>query len=72
VQRACEEWSRWSPDESIDDSELGGGSRADRIRWFRARLAQWAKDQHGTWRAAGEALACDEKTLRKDAILVKQ
>lgn len=34
------------------------------------RLAQWAKEQHGTWAAAAEALGCDEKTLRQDAALV--
>ena len=47
-------------------SELGEGTRAARIRWFRDQLAKWAKERYGTWAAAAKALGCDEKTLRLD------
>lgn len=46
---------------------FGTGTRQERLRWFRGRLALWAKAHHGTWRAAAEALGCDERTLREDA-----
>lgn len=45
----------------------GEGSRRDRIRHFQRGLAQWAKEQHGTWSRAAKALGCDERTLREDA-----
>lgn len=69
VERAVEEWSEWTPGTLPVEAEFGSGSRADRIKWFKARLALWAKDVHETWTAAGEALRCDEKTLRQDAAL---
>ncbi len=72
VRWAHEEWSRWTLDDGVDDPSFGSGTRNDRVRWFRARLAQWAKEQHGTWSAAGDALGCDEKTLRQDAALLDQ
>jgi len=71
VADALREWSRWASDTAAPDTEFGGGSRNERIKWFRARLALWAKEQHGTWTAAGEALGCDEKTLRQDAALLE-
>ena len=62
---ALHEWALWASGEL--DSPLGEGSRDARIRWFRRRLAHWAKERHGTWAKAAKALACDEKTLRTDA-----
>ena len=72
VDRAVEEWSQWTSGTAPMDAEFGTGSRNDRIKWFRARLALWAKDVHETWTAAGEALGCDEKTLRQDAALLDE
>jgi transcriptional regulator with AAA-type ATPase domain len=72
VDRAVEEWSQWTSSTAPLDAEFGSGSRNDRIKWFRARLALWAKDIHETWTAAGEALGCDEKTLRQDATLLDE
>ena len=72
VNRAVEEWSQWTSSTAPLDAEFGSGSRNDRIKWFRARLALWAKDVHETWTAAGEALGCDEKTLRQDAALLDE
>ncbi len=72
VDQAVEEWSRWTSSTAPVDTEFGSGSRNDRIKWFRARLALWAKDVHETWTAAGEALGCDEKTLRQDAALLDE
>ncbi|MCA9560233.1 MAG: sigma-54-dependent Fis family transcriptional regulator [Myxococcales bacterium] len=70
IRAALAEWQRFTSSSAPVTGDYGEGSRTDRIRWFRARLAQWAKDQHGTWSAAAEALGCDEKTLRQDAALV--
>lgn len=70
AERAIEEWAQWTSDAVSADSEFGYGSRSDRIRWFRARLANRAKEMHGTWKAAADALHCDEKTLRHDAALL--
>ncbi len=72
VNRAVEEWSQWTSSTAPLDAEFGSGSRNDSIKWFRARLALWAKDVHETWTAAGEALGCDEKTLRQDAALLDE
>jgi DNA-binding NtrC family response regulator len=72
VDRAVEEWSQWTSSIAPLDAEFGSGSRNDRIKWFRARLALWAKDTHETWTAAGKALGCDEKTLRQDATLLDE
>ena len=69
VEAASEEWSRWAPKSAADAGPLGSGSRDERIRSFRGRLARWAKGQYGTWDRAGEALGCNEKTLRQDAAL---
>lgn len=65
LRSALREWERMSEPTPATKS-LGEGSRADRVRWFRHQLAQWAKQQHGTWAAAAAALGCDEKTLRQD------
>lgn len=67
VRTALREWERWTAEASPVTGEFGGGPRSERVRWFRGRLAEWAKDKYGTWAAAAEALACDEKTLRDDA-----
>lgn len=64
---ALREWERWSTAPVDSNSHFGKGTRTERIRWFRQELAQWAKEQHGTWAAAATALGCDEKTLRQDA-----
>ncbi|MEO0605910.1 MAG: sigma 54-interacting transcriptional regulator [Myxococcota bacterium] len=69
IRTALSEWHRFTPDPTLVGGGYGKGTRTDRIRWFRAGLAQWAKEQHGTWAAAAEALGCDEKTLRQDAVL---
>lgn len=45
----------------------GRGTRRERIREFQRGLARSAKDLHGTWARAAEALGCDERTLRDDA-----
>jgi DNA-binding NtrC family response regulator len=66
LRSALREWERWSAPAPAS-TNFGEGSRTDRIRWFRQKLAQWAKSQHGTWAAAAAALGCDEKTLRQDA-----
>jgi transcriptional regulator with AAA-type ATPase domain len=67
---ALREWADWTTATPPEDGAFGQGSRSERIRWFRARLAQWAKEKHGTWATAASALGCDEKTLRQDATLV--
>ena len=69
LSAALREWDRPTACTRTQEQGLGQGSRVDRVRWFRARLARWAKDQHGTWAAAAAALACDEKTIRQDAAL---
>lgn len=66
IARAVEEWLRFTSTNEPGISELGEGTRAARIRWFRDRLAKWAKARYGTWAAAAKALECDEKTLRLD------
>lgn len=66
VSAALAEWLRLTSTQDSDNSEFGEGTRAARIRWFRDRLAKWAKERHGTWSAAARALGCDEKTLRLD------
>lgn len=67
VSAALREWDSFAACAHTQEPGLGHGSRVDRVRWFRARLARWAKDQHGTWAAAAAALTCDEKTIRQDA-----
>jgi DNA-binding NtrC family response regulator len=67
LRSALREWERWSAAPIASNGHFGEGTRTERIRWFRQRLAQWAKEQHGTWAAAAAALGCDEKTLRQDA-----
>lgn len=66
TENALAEWQRHSVT-STTDAAFGDGSRSERLKWFRARLAGWAKKQYGTWAAAAKALGCDEKTLRQDA-----
>lgn len=67
LRSALHEWERWSAAPIASNGHFGEGTRTERIRWFRQQLAQWAKEQHGTWAAAAAALGCDEKTLRQDA-----
>ncbi len=71
IRMALGEWQRLSSTPVPENDGFGEGSRMDRIRWFRGRLAHWAKEQHGTWAAAAAALACDEKTVRMDAASVE-
>jgi len=66
LSSALGEWERFANVEPGTNS-LGAGSRDERIRQFRGRLAKWAKEKYGTWAAAAASLECDEKTLRKDA-----
>lgn len=66
LRDALREWATQMPTTNERNTQLGKGSRAERIRRFRQQLAQWAKEQHGTWSAAAAALECDEKTLRQD------
>lgn len=66
VRSALNEWMRFTSTSEPEFKDLGDGSRATRIRWFRGRLANWAKERYGTWSAAAKALDCDEKTLRLD------
>jgi len=72
IAQAIHEWSQWTSNSAAaaDTTDFGSGSRTQRLKWFRARLALWAKEQYGTWTAAGEALGCDEKTLRQDAAMI--
>lgn len=71
LESALQEWSHWTSS-TILDSTFGNGSRSERTKWFRARLAQWAKETYSTWVAAGEALDCDEKTLRQDVVFLRR
>lgn len=66
LDRALDEWLNSI---SVDIPQIAGygeGSRKERMHWFRRRLAEWAKQQYGTWGRAAKALECDEKTLRED------
>ena len=67
IAEALSEWTQWTAATPPDGNIFGAGTRRDRIRWFQARLARWAKEQYGTWASAAAALGCDEKTLRQDA-----
>ena len=70
IGAALEEWAARSPNAPREsEGVLGTGSRQERIRHFRHRLARWAKGRYGTWQNAAQALGCDEKTLRQDAAL---
>jgi DNA-binding NtrC family response regulator len=64
---AVQEWGAFDTPADNAEPEFGQGTRQQHIRRFCRRLARWAKNQHGTWDAAAEALGCDEKTLRSDA-----
>ena len=66
IGSALNEWLRFTRTNEPEISELGEGTRAARMRWFRDQLAKWAKERYGTWAAAAKALGCDEKTLRLD------
>ncbi len=66
IRTALDEWQQATIQSSEKEMGFGHGSRRDRTRWFRARLAQWAKEKYGTWAAAAKALECDNKTLRHD------
>ncbi len=67
LEAALREWQQSDANNDLKNAGLGEGSRKARIRYFQARLAQWAKGQYGTWKSAAAALECDEKTLREDA-----
>ena len=67
IAAALSEWVEWTGATPPDVDVFGAGTRSERVLWFRARLAKWAKAQYGTWMAAADALGCDEKTLRQDA-----
>jgi len=71
IREALIQWERFTLTPEHESSAHGEGSRTERIHWFRARLARWAKEQYGTWAAAADALGCDEKTLRQDSIYGK-
>lgn len=70
LDSALNEWVRFTTTNAPEISELGEGTRAARIHWFRDRLAKWAKERYGTWAAAAKVLGCDEKTLRLDLATV--
>ncbi|WP_379866454.1 sigma-54-dependent transcriptional regulator [Marinobacter sp. M5B] len=67
IDDAIGEWSRQEDSLSSETIFLGSGTRFERLRWFRKKLATWAIEQYGSWTAASEALDCDRKTLQKDA-----
>jgi transcriptional regulator with GAF, ATPase, and Fis domain len=73
IQAALQEWEKWGkeaglkdPVQIAQDAAFGHGTRDARLHQFRARLANWAKGQYGTWKQAAKVLGCDEKTLRED------
>ncbi|KAF0178552.1 MAG: type 4 fimbriae expression regulatory protein pilR [Limisphaerales bacterium] len=68
VGRALAEWRSLGSPSAPTNAEFGSGSRQQRIKEFSASLARWAKERHGTWTAAAQALECDERTLRKDGV----
>lgn len=68
LTKALQEWRAFDAPVAAGEDQFGTGTRQQRIRHFCHRLARWAKDQHGTWNAAANALACDEKTLRNDGL----
>ena len=49
---------------STDEEEFGQGTYNDRVKWFKKRLANWAKEQQGSWIKAAKFLKASEKTLR--------
>ena len=61
------DWRGQPENEESGTLNLGTGSRADRLDWFKRGLACWAKQKFGTWLRAAQQLECDEKTLRDDA-----
>ena len=69
IEKAQEDWQ--SMVFNLKNSELayGEGTRSERINWFKYQLAKWAKAEFLTWKAAANALGCDEKTLRQDSKL---
>lgn len=68
VEQAVTSWRQGGStiNKTKDRLPWGEGTRRERIRHFQRGLAQWAKDQHGTWARAAKALGCDERTLRED------
>jgi DNA-binding NtrC family response regulator len=69
VQQAVRSWQQGANPitSTTQRSPWGEGTRRERIRHYQRRLAQWAKERHGTWARAAKALGCDERTLREDA-----
>jgi DNA-binding NtrC family response regulator len=66
IESALSEWSSHSMEVSAEPGPFGEGTRSERVNWFCGRLAAWAREHHGGWKAAAKALGCDEKTLRTD------
>lgn len=66
IDAALRDWSD-ARTQNISEFGFGDGSRNERLKWFRRRLAIWAKSRFGTWSEAARYLKCDEKTLREDA-----
>ena len=67
ILSAVQEWERVSVVPREGDGSFGAGTYQDRVRWFKQKLARWAKERYGTWKSAAKALQCDEKTLRANA-----
>ncbi|MCX7096312.1 MAG: sigma 54-interacting transcriptional regulator [Methylococcales bacterium] len=66
IDAALSEWKTQQVVLTKPDHEFGEGTRAERINWFKNRLAQWAYEQQGTWGKAGKFLQCTEMTLHND------
>ncbi len=67
INKAIEEWLSGFAKTPSTQSDMGSGTRQERLYWFRRELALWAKTRFGTWVNAAEELDCTEKTLRSDA-----
>lgn len=66
LDHALDEWLSGTHTEMFEIASCGTGTRKERVQWFRRKLAEWAKQQYGTWSRAADALCCDVKTLRGD------
>ena len=63
-RQALEEWRAVG----APPAKMQIGTRKQRLHWFQTRLALWAKERYGTWEAAASELACNESTLRVNAM----
>jgi DNA-binding NtrC family response regulator len=72
VQSALTEWLVPSLQAEDATAGLGEGTRRERMKWFCAQVARWAKNRYGSWKSAALHLECDEKTLRTDADQIAQ